>query len=239
MADNQTGESSLWEPKSYLDGHPLDQPGHYEEALNVYNGLIARDSRNIIAYILQGRTLRNLKRIEEAQTSLLHAIQLAEQALGENPKNVRASIYRADALSLLRQREEALVAYDQAIQLAPDDYEAYLNKGWTQMVLGHYHEALTLFQRAHDLRPDDADILWRMNIAYWHMKQYNKSVEMLEQAIAIDPTQSRFYGDLATALDSLGRHEEATNIEAQAEAMEAQSLAEALAQYQQMGLGNT
>jgi hypothetical protein len=33
---NETNEFSHWEPKSYLDGHPLDQPGHYEEALKVY-----------------------------------------------------------------------------------------------------------------------------------------------------------------------------------------------------------
>jgi tetratricopeptide (TPR) repeat protein len=106
-------------------------------------------------------------------------------------------------------------------------------------VLGHNREAITLLQRAHELQPEDADILWRMNVAYWHMGQYDKSLEMLEHTINLDSTQSRFYGDLATTLYSLGRDEEGAKVSAQAEMMENQDLAEALERYRQMGLNNT
>jgi tetratricopeptide (TPR) repeat protein len=236
---NETNEFSHWEPTNYLDTHPLEQPGHDEEALKVYDDLISRNPTHILAYIMRGRTLRKLKRIEESQTSFIYAMNLIEQALNENPKNVQAYIYRADTLSLLKQKIEALAIYDQAIQLAPDNYEPYLNKGWIQIALRHYHEALTLLQRAHELQPGDADILWRMNIAYWEMGQYDKSLEMLERAINLDSTQSRFYGDLATTLYSLGRDEEGAKVSAQAEMIEKQSLAEALEWYRQTGLDNT
>jgi tetratricopeptide (TPR) repeat protein len=183
--------------------------------------------------------LRNLKRIEEAQTSLLQAMKLVEHTLNENPKNIRALIYRANILTLLGQMNEALAVYDEAIQLAPDNYELYLNKGWVQIILRHYDEALTLFQRAHELQPEDADILWRMNTVYWDMRQYDKSLEMVESAINLDSTQSRFYADLATTLYALGRDEEGAKVGAQAEMMENQDLAAALEWYRQTVLDNT
>ena len=230
----QMSEVPLWRPQSFLLQHPLAQAGHYAEALNVYDNLIARDPVDILVYLLRGRALGKLQRPEEAQASYLHALYLAEQRISEHPNDGRSYVYRADALAILKRREEALLAYDQAIQMAPGDYEAYLNKGWEQLVLGHNHEALTLFQRAHDLRPDDADILWRMNVAYWHTGQFEKSLEALEQAIALDPTQARFYGDLATTLDALGRDEEVAAAEAREKALAAQELQEAEARYRQM-----
>lgn len=219
-------EDSVWTPQSYLHGHPLERPGHFADALKVYNSLIEQTPTNSLLYILRGRTLRNLDRDPEAQDSFLRALQLADQASQEQPNNVRLLIYRADALWMLKRREDALLAYDQAIQLAPENYEGYLNKGWAKLILAHRHleEALLLLQRAHALRPEDADIVWRINVVYWESWRYDKSLAALEEAIALDPSQARFYMDMSTTLSYLGRNEEAIELQARAEAMEAQEL---------------
>lgn len=216
----------VWTPQSYLHGHPLERPEHFADALTVYNSLIEQNPANSLLHILRGRTLWNLDRDAEAQDSFLRALQLADQAFQEQPDNVRPQIYRADALWMLNRSEDALLAYDQAIQLAPDNYEAYLNKGWAKLILAHRHleDALLLLQRAHALRPENADIVWRINVVYWETWQCDKSLAALEEAIALDPSQARFYQDMATTLSYLGRNEEAVEVQARADAMEAQEL---------------
>lgn len=216
---DQSNETPVWLSQSYLVGHPLELHGHYAEALNVYNDIIVRDPHNILAYLLQGGALSSLKRGEEGRTSFLHALHLADQALNEHPNDVRAHVYRADALWEIGQKEEALAAYDRALQLAPEDYEVHLNKGWAQYVLAHYDEALTLLQRALELHPDDVDILYYLNNVYWDIGEYTKSLEALERAIALDPSQRRLYIDKATTLSYMGRIAESKEAQARYEQM--------------------
>jgi Tfp pilus assembly protein PilF len=215
-----------WTPSSFFDEHPLDRPGHYADALKVYRAVIVREPTNIPAYLLRGVVYRNLGKDEAALADFLRAVELAEAVCREPGHSANVLIAFADALWMLKRQDEALAIYDQAIALAPEVYQPYYHKGWAKLILAHQHlrEALALFQHSHELRPLDADIVWRINSVYWEMWEYERSLAALDQAIALDPTQWRFYADKATTLSYLGRNNEAIASQAFAEAMEVQEL---------------
>jgi tetratricopeptide (TPR) repeat protein len=49
-----------WLHQSYLMGHPLEQKEHYAEALAIYNKVLERDEKNILAYLLKGGAQANI-----------------------------------------------------------------------------------------------------------------------------------------------------------------------------------
>lgn len=226
-----------WLHQSYLIGHPLEQRARPLEALEIYHQVLERDTRNILAHLLRGRALLNLiweekyqatergeplsseqeqlhlKREEEAHAAFRQALQLADQALQRTAEDVQAWIYKGDALWMLDEQEQegkaVIATYDRAIHLAPENPEAYVNKGWVLFTLSHLDEALAIYEQALHLRPNDPDILCRKNNVLWELRRYEEALETLEQAIALDPTQPRFYRDKATLLSSLHRGEEA------------------------------
>lgn len=215
MTAGQRGQrTEAWHAGSYLIGHPLEQQDRYHEALAIYEDAIERDPDDTLAYLLAGGALENLDRDDDARACYERALVLAEQAMRQDGGECRAHVHYADALWKLDRVDEALDAYDRAIRIAPDDPLAYVNKGWALFVLSELVAARELFEHAHQLRPDDADILNRLSNVAWDLWDYPEALRLVEQAIALDPTQPRFYSGLATTLSYLGRAQEAQEAEA-------------------------
>lgn len=74
------------------------------------------------------------------------------------------------------------------------------------------------------MHPDDLDILYRENCVLWEMQRYAEALQALEQAIALDPSQPRFYLAQATTLSYMGRAEEAQQAQIKYEHLMAESI---------------
>ena len=54
----------------------------------------------------------------------------------------------------LGQYEEAIASFDSAIEIEPDDYDAWLNRGFALENLGHYNAATGSYARAIEIQPE-------------------------------------------------------------------------------------
>jgi tetratricopeptide (TPR) repeat protein len=98
-------------------GHTLMNAKQYEQALTIFDQLLARAPRAAHFWNEKGYALTELTRHEEALPTLERALVLA-------PKEVASWNNKGWALTSLKRHEEALVALDQALALDPGYYFA-------------------------------------------------------------------------------------------------------------------
>ena len=147
----------------------------FAEALAIYDQVIALDPVMIPAFIQKGRLLSFFDREEEAQEVFQQTLRAVMRMAHADPKNAHAYLYQGDALLLLHREEEALKAYNQAIVLAPNDPDAYVNKGWLLYILPGA-EALDAYDQALHLAPDDPDIYYKKGLVLFEMRCYEEDV---------------------------------------------------------------
>ena len=80
---------------------------------------------------------------------------------------------------------KALADLNEALRLAPEYYEALLNRGILYNQLGKYKEALIDHQMTIDLYPDDIQGYVNKGETYISLEQYNKSIDILTKGIAL------------------------------------------------------
>ena len=79
-------------------------------------------------------------------------------------------------LSLQKDFDGAIAAYDKAIALQPQYADAYNNRGNAYMGKGEYEKAIADFSQAIVLDPQYADAYYNRANAYSSLKQYEKAI---------------------------------------------------------------
>ena len=116
-------------PQVYLQrAELLNRLGRYDEAVDDISRFLKAnpmyaDARRILGFAFVG-----LQRYEDALAEFSRAVQL-----GAGPRTL---VERGAVLVRLRRYDEALVDLDRAIELAPDDLDAYYNRGVARMRSG-------------------------------------------------------------------------------------------------------
>jgi len=152
--------------------------GRFESALEIYNGLYARNSRD--PNILLGRaiTLQRLGRIDEA----IHAY---EQILDVRPNNLEAQI---NMQGLLGQRYPA-VARRNLLDLFndnPGNVPVLAQLAMVEAKLGNYTDAIKFLGIAASIEPANAGHIFNMAIIADRAGQKKLAVEYYEQALEVD-----------------------------------------------------
>ncbi len=145
---------------------------------------LAQDATsNFEAYdlLLKGRRAA-AQRTEE---DLINAIAYFQEAISLDPGLARA--YGSLAITLTRQ--------------------AFL--GYSQSPVEAQERALVLAKKAVSIDPDSPQTLWALGYVYMWKKEFDKAIEVLEQAVAIAPNYADGYGLLALINNNLGRAEKA------------------------------
>jgi tetratricopeptide (TPR) repeat protein len=137
-----------------LDHH---QRGQFQEAIAIYDRVIALKPNHAQAHNNRGAALGQLGRYAEALASCDHAIVI-------NPAYAQAHDNRANAIRLLGYYDEALASCDRAIAIKPDYAEAYDNRGIAFYQLGRREEALADFDRAIALKPQYPNALFNRSL---------------------------------------------------------------------------
>jgi len=130
-------------------------------------------------------------------------------AFKKDPSLAQAAINEGIALETLQKLDDARKYLQQAIALEPADPQAWYNLGLAQHADNELEPALASFQKAVQYDPRDADSYYFEGVCYGELKEYGKEIDILKQALAIQPLHASAEFAMARALQRSGRTPEA------------------------------
>jgi Flp pilus assembly protein TadD len=133
--------------------------GRYVEAESVFRDLVTAGDPLPMGYIGLAQVLLRTDRADEAATELVNA----QKKLGPN---FLISYFRGLALARSAKPAEAVAEFQEAAQLEPNNTEAHLNLGKTQLTLGNVNEAIAELQEALRLAPTNVQAKRLLSQAY-------------------------------------------------------------------------
>ncbi|MCC2664961.1 MAG: adenylyl cyclase class-3/4/guanylyl cyclase [Geminicoccaceae bacterium] len=134
------------------------------------------------------------------------AVELARAAIDRDNLDARGFGELGYACLYRKQHEESLAAYQRAHDLNPNDADILAEMGDSLVYAGRAEEAVNLLERAMCLNPYFPDwYLWYLGDAYFHLGQYEKTIE----AVSRMRDQSEAQRLLASSHALLGHEEQA------------------------------
>ena len=212
----------------------LDQ-GQYDQAVNVYQEAVSRDSLSRDAHFYLG--LAHLQRkstaaathfaraiaLDSTYIPSYHNLAIAHLEAGRYPQAVEAaetalrfapqspSSYRL--LAFLHkeqgQYERAEEALLRALYIAPKDVEARQALALLYSQQGRNARAEEVLLEAAELAPKRKEIWRDMGRLYLNEKRYDEAAQALNRAVALDANYGEAYHDLANLYSAQGRYDEA------------------------------
>ncbi|BAZ33041.1 TPR repeat-containing protein [Cylindrospermum sp. NIES-4074] len=198
-----------------------EEAKNYEEAANIWRGLIQGDRQNSYAYIKLANILSSQGKISEAITAYRQALQLSpespvyeefgdflaekgriqeaiaayRQALQLNPKNPTIHVSLANHLLGIGDTEAALAAYRQAVAIEPNTSH-YNFLAEALFKLGKREEAIAAYRQALMVSSQtyqSSEIYSKLG----EILEYPEAVAMYQQVSKNGPKNESFYGSLA------------------------------------------
>jgi tetratricopeptide (TPR) repeat protein len=185
-------------------GDAFSTKGQTDEALTAY-GRAAHLNPNVAEIHFNiGKLLFKKGRFDEAILAYLRAVRL-------KPDFAAAYFRLGHAYRAIGDRglEDALAAYRQAVKLKPDLFAAYVSLAVILADALRFDEALEFHARAAELRPDAAPTHEAMGVIVLRQRGAVAAVEHFRRAVAIDASLFSSWNYLGTALQALGRFDEA------------------------------
>jgi len=189
---------------------------------------IGHDPQYADAWAVRGDVVSTNARLEEATENYEKALQLYDERLKKDPRDIDAWLNKGRALNMLdiiyytlgdnessakAFEEEALQAYDKAIEINPENSRAWSAKA---LSLSGY-EALEAHNRAIELDPKNEKAwLAKANsfifLAYEtnDNNHYEEAIESIDEALDINPSDSRTWSTKGYLLLLQGEYKEAT-----------------------------
>jgi Flp pilus assembly protein TadD len=133
--------------------------GHYAEAEKAFRDLVSAGDPLPTGYVGLAQVLLRTGRAEEASDELA----IAQQKLGPN---FLISYFRGLAFDRSGKREEAITAFQDALKLDPNNAEAHLSLGKTEMNSGQLDAAIVELQEALRLSPNNEQARRLLSQAY-------------------------------------------------------------------------
>ncbi len=181
-----------------------------QEALALFDQILAHDPNHDRAWINRGNVLSNLGRYEESIAAYDHALAL-------HPKADLAWANRGNSLFDLEQYEAAIASWDRALELNPKDAETWHNKGMALGVkLNRWQEAIACFDRTLALEPDDIQTWFNRGIGWAALNQWEEALASWNQVTDRQPDFKDAWINKGVALQRLGRYAEAIAMNQQA-----------------------
>ncbi|NBC26664.1 MAG: protein kinase [Bacteroidetes bacterium] len=165
--------------------------GRYEEAVEIFNDVLASDPTNADAYRELAWVYESLGEIEKAESTLKRSIQLKpDYWVGHN---------RLGAMYLdNNQFEHAIEKFKKVIELTPDNYTGYMNLGITYYKLGRYDDARSMFEKSLDLE-ETYDASSNLATLYYREGRYKEAARMFETALELRDSNYLLWGNLGSA----------------------------------------
>jgi TolB-like protein/Flp pilus assembly protein TadD len=207
---------------AFLQGwqHYLRQnPENFRTAISYFEKAVELDPEYARAYAALAATYMQVsKRFWHTKVGLryLHDPQfLAEEFLQKallDPTPLAHQV-AAGMLSQQGRHEEAIAEAERAISIDPNDADGYIALAGALTLAGRPEEAHQLVQQAMRLNPHyPPSYLYELGITEFSMERFEKAVEALERASALNPDDRWSSRLLLATYGLLGRKEEAAGL---------------------------
>lgn len=107
------------------------------------------------------------------------------------------------------QHQKAIDEFSKLIELAPENADAYKNRGVSYMKQGNFDRAIKDFETAKKLFPELKGLYSNLGVAWYYKKEYEKAIENYDIEIEMAPENHVAYFNRALCLTELGRNKEA------------------------------
>lgn len=183
-------------------GHRSMGEGSLKAALADFDKAIELDPSYARAHANRGVALVHLKRLDEAEATLLRA-----QALNDKDFVVHQGL---GMLHLERDRPaEAVEAFTRSIQFAPDETFTIAARLTGQAQLGRLREALADADRIVALKPDAAGAWWQKSRLHAALGDTDAALAASDRMLALGKDRAAALGTRGELLSRLGRRDEA------------------------------
>jgi TolB-like protein/lipopolysaccharide biosynthesis regulator YciM len=156
---------------------------------------------------------------KRSSTGAVAALPLFEEAVALDPNYALAHVYLAQAVVAAggqNKRGESLsrasVSIAKALDLDPQLADAHAANAFVLMRQKKFPEAEEAVNRALELRPSFASAYATQSLLRYMQGDLDKALELVRKAIELDPQENRYRTQLAQALWSVSRSEEAVAI---------------------------
>lgn len=163
-----------------------------EEALAVYDAVIAIAPRNVDAISNRGIVLKQLDRHAEA-------IAAFDQALAIVPGHLDSILGKAHAQILGGDVEAPLAILDRVLKVQPDNALARYIRGHALMAKFKTAEALTDFQRAAELKPELVEAVYNAADALRGLGRRSEAIAMYQRVLDQVPDHAHALSGMASA----------------------------------------
>lgn len=184
------------------DAISLQERGRWREAERIYQALLNAGNDRYAVLVQLG-----LLRAQLGQSDA--AIELLQQAIGEEPDDPDAHMQLGAVLLAANRAEEAVVACDRALALDPDDPQAHYNRGAALYALDRPADALAAYERAIAIERRFPAAHYNLGVALRALGRLEDAATAFAEAVSVKPDYVQAYIALAGAHLLLGRHEAA------------------------------
>ena len=133
------------------------------------------------------------------------ALEWAERAVEEEPRNADAHWMRANALFELERPEEASQVLWDAVELTPDNGRYYMQLAWFGYQEREYAKTRELVEQALEHAPEDAWVHYTAGRIYDHHLRHRLAHAHYARALELDPDVAGARNNLAEILQTRGR----------------------------------
>ena len=167
-----------WEDAN-VRANSLYREGRFEEALDIYRGILAQDAGLAPIHFNAGNCLYQLGRYEDSVASFREAVRL-------KPDFFEAYTNLANAYGKVKKFDEGLSVFEDALKAYPENPAILSSAGLLHLNAGHSDRAIACLEKAASLDPNAADHFYSLGIAYTQKGDLGKAVESYEKFVALN-----------------------------------------------------
>ncbi|MBD0825249.1 tetratricopeptide repeat protein [Aestuariibaculum marinum] len=146
----------------------------------------------------------------ERSADLKERIELCNQVIALEPKNLDAYFLRGLAKNDLGDYYGAIVDYSKIILLDPDP-DTYYNRGNSRYALQDFEGAKQDFEKAFELDPYFIDALYSLGCAQYDLGEYEDAVKTFGKVSVADPMNTKAIYRRADSFNALKQYRNALN----------------------------
>ncbi len=177
------------------------QQGRLDQALQIYNRVIASTPNNPAAAATASLSMGN---IYMAQKKFENAAQAFQRSTSLNPANAEVHNNLGEALGELKQFVRAIEAFNRAVAIDPKLLKARYNMAVTYDRLGNHRYSEFVFRNLIKNSPDYSLGFDGLAVTLSKSGRAKESIPFHQRAIALNPNDPSFYFNLAISYLILG-----------------------------------
>lgn len=186
----------------YWLGSAYNNDKEYDKALEAFDKAIENNPVFSMAYNARGNVKKQLKDRNGALADYNKAITLKP---GYGLAHYNRGVLKAE----MRKYEEAVADYDQAIKYGYINSSIYYNRGNSKLKMKKAEDAIKDYQISLSKRPGYTLAMYNMGLAYAELDEHLKAVQVISQAITLDPKNHLFYNGRGVSEIALKQYDRA------------------------------